>query len=299
MNYYYGLTQPMPRRVYYSVGLSRPLVFRPELTYWTPAVYPVYTRPVYVTRSVTLRQDATWYALQSDLHNLRQDIAQARADLRSFPSVSDQALLDAERAVYDGEQQLRYGYGVGAVQASIDQARRFIDYAYSEHTAAENALASYRDHARAQLREAEYYAQNARLSGASIGALRQAQNAFERGDAVLYTNGDQAIRYFEESARYADAVVDDIARSSQPVTSAGTIERYASLLEWYEQLEDYTQRYQDFGTGFELERARQELELAQTALRLESDRNAEAALNRAERLLNDIAARLERGASGI
>lgn len=294
VSYYTPLTQPMPRRVYYTIGIPRPVVFRPAISIWAPAVYPVYTRPIYTTQVVSSVRYSGWDALSSEASSLRADVERARGELWLFPSVTDRALDDAANAIYDAEQLLQYGYNAASVRSTLDQARQLIEYAYTEYTAAENALMSYRDHARSQLREAEFYAENASLSSAALGSLRQATNAFERGDQAIYQNGDQALRYFEESVREADRVVEMIAATSQLVTTSPTAERYAALYDWYEQLADYIQLRPDYGTATLIDRAWRELELAQTAIRLNVDANAESAMNRAEALLDEAAAILER-----
>ena len=294
ISYYHGLTQPMPRRIYWSVGIARPIILRPHFTVWTPAVYPVYVRPVYTTQVVTSVRSREWYALQDEINALYTDVSNARAELGNFPSVTGRPLDDAGNALNDAQELLNYGYSFSQVRTSIDQARSYLDYAYSEHTAAENALLAYRDHARAQIREAEYYAASVTISIPAHGALRQARNAYARGESAIASSGDQALRYFEEAATLADRVADEIAQTAQQVDNNPSAERYASLLDWHEQLVEYIQTYPDHGMAALLERSAQELELAQSALTRERNAVVDAALDRAEAILNDVTATLER-----
>lgn len=234
--------------------------------------------------------------VRTDIRNVQRDIDEARRASSRFRSLTDGHLRDASSAVRDAENLHRYGYPLRDVQAALQDAQGYIRYAYDELRFAEESLESYRAHAASQLEEAEYFARDQYYNSRVQNDLRDARRAFDRAESAYRSSnrGDEALRGYEEAARLADRVMENIHDLSYPVFGQSYAQEYEALVEWQRDLETYATYRTDRNVRAHLDRAARELRSARDAMNRNRASDVRKALDHATKALESAHKAMER-----
>ena len=277
------------------VHVQRTPVYRPPIVIQRTYHRPVITRPVTVVR----RSPVVYYSL-ADRSYLQRDITRLRAEIQHtrfedsgfYPMVRD-ILNDATAALNDAENMLRWGYARRDVEAAIHDAQSFLDYAQQELSFGVNAMHQYREHALAQIQEAEYFASDSYYSPRVESDLRQARQAFERGESASRSPSrrHEALRYYEDAAKHADRAMSHVYELTEEYygSSSSLRAEHDALDDWADQLEDLADDWNHRAAEDQVEQAERELKRAKDAINRNRPVEARRYLDRAAELLESAA----------